>query len=60
MASFTRIPVRTSAPSPSFGAGGALRSYLNSIAWPRTTLPSAARDIGTVRAISLTGRGSSR
>ena len=55
-ASFSRISVKTSTHSPNFGAGCTPRSYLNSVAWPRITLRTVARDTDSVRTISLIGR----
>ena len=49
-------PLRTSTHSPSFGAGSTPRSYLNSVASPRITLRTVARDTDSVRTISSIGR----
>ena len=43
-------------PFADFGAGCTPRSYLNSVAWPRITLRTVARDTDSVRTISLIGR----
>jgi 4-hydroxy-3-polyprenylbenzoate decarboxylase len=43
------ISVRTSTHSPSFGAGCTPRSYLNSVARPRITLRTVARDTDSIR-----------
>src|SRR3954464_1600443 len=56
LASFSRISVRTSTHSPSFGAGCTPRSYRNSVALPRITLRTVARDTDSVLTISLIGK----
>jgi hypothetical protein len=38
------------------GTGCTPRSYLNSVAWPRITLRTVARDIDSLRTISLIDR----
>ncbi|WP_408848039.1 hypothetical protein, partial [Acidibrevibacterium fodinaquatile] len=54
-ASCSKISLRTSTHSPSFGAGCTPRSYLNSVVRPRITLRTVARDTDSVRTISLIG-----
>ena len=53
---FLRQDLRTVTHSPSLGTGCTPRSYLNSVAWPRITLRTVARDTDSVRTISLIGR----